>query len=136
MRVLRAIVAVSLAVALQLAALGAPLVHAHLDDHDHDGHHAAARVHAHLGGHGSIHRVTHHDDPAVSEGEDAERATGLQLFVAVEPAPFSIPALPQARYTLPSPLQSIMRRPPVVAHSHDPPGGGPAASRAPPALLS
>ena len=128
----RALVAVSLIVALQLAALGAPLLHAHLDD-DHDGHHDAARVHAHLGGH-ATHRATHRDTPALDENEGAERATGLQLFVAVEPVPFLIPALPQSRYALAAPLQSMMRRPPAVAHSHDPPGIRPTASRAPPSV--
>jgi hypothetical protein len=134
--VLRATIAVSLAAALQLAALGAPLLHAHLDDHDHDGHHGAARVHAHLGGHSTARHATQHDDPAVTEDEDSERATGLQLFVAVEPTPFSIPALPEARYAVPMPLESIMRKPPVVAHSHGPPGGRPAALRGPPAFPS
>jgi len=134
--VFRAIVAVSSAVALQLAALGAPLLHAHVDEHDHD-HHGAARVHAHLGGHATVHHARHHDDdPAIDEDESSERATGVQLFVAVEPSPFSPPSLPQARYALPVPLESIMRRPPAVAHSHDPPLAGTAASRAPPSFLS
>jgi hypothetical protein len=129
-------VALSSAVALQLAALGAPLLHAHLDDHDHQGHHGAARVHAHLGGHGHVHASTDRDHPAVTEGEDAERATGLQLFVAVEPAPFLIPALPPSRYALPAPLESIMRRPPAVAHSNDPPSAASCPPRAPPSFLS
>lgn len=124
--------AVSSVVALQLAALGAPLLHAHFDD-DHDGHHAAARVHAHLGGH-ATHRASHGDTPALDESERAERAAGLQLFVAVEPVPLLIPVLPPSRYALPAPLESMMRRPPAVAHSHDPPGVRPAASRAPPAV--
>jgi hypothetical protein len=134
--VFRAIVAVSSAVVLQLAALGAPLLHAHLDDHDHDGHHGVARVHAHLGGHATAHHSRHHHGQAIDEDESAERATGLQLFVAVEPTPFAIPAVPQARYALPVPLASIMRRPPAVTHSHDPPRVGTAASRAPPAFPS
>jgi hypothetical protein len=135
--VFRALVAVSSAVALQLGALGAPLVHAHLDDHDHD-HHGAARVHAHLGGHATPHHVRDHDDDhlAFDEDESSERATGLQLFVAVESPPFSVPLLPPARYALPAPLQSIMRRPPAVTHSHDPPGVRPSAPRAPPSFPS
>jgi len=132
--VFRALVAVSSVVALQLAALGAPLLHAHLDDDPH-GHHDAARVHAHLGGH-ATHHATPRDTPAIDENEGAERATGLQLFVAVEPVPFLIPALPQSRYALPAPLESMMRRPPAVAHSHDPPGVRPATSRAPPVFPS
>jgi hypothetical protein len=126
----------SSAVALQLGAIGAPLVHAHLDDHDHD-HHRAVRVHAHLGGHAAPHHVRgHHDRAAFDEDESAERATGLQLFVAVEPAPLSTPSLPPARYAPPAPLESIMRRPPTVAHSHDPPGVRLAVPRAPPSLPS
>ena len=130
----RALVAVSSVVALQLAALGAPLLHAHFDD-DHDGHHGASRVHAHLGGH-ATHHATHHDTPTLDESEETERATRLQLFVAVEPVALLAPALPQSRYALPAPLESMMRRPPAVAHSHDPPGVRPAASRAPPSLPS
>ena len=120
--------------ALQLAALGAPLLHAHLDD-DQDGHHRAARVHAHLGGH-ATHHTTPGETPALDENGGGERATGLQLFVAVEPAPLLIPALPESRYAVPAPLESMMRRPPAVAHGHDPPGVRPAASRAPPAFPS
>ena len=133
----RPLVAVSSAVALHLAALGAPLVHAHLDDHDHD-HHGAVRVHAHLGGHAAPHHHArdHDDHPAFDEDESAERATGLQLFVAVEPSLLSSPSLPAARYALPAPLQSVMRRPPAVAHSHDPPGVRLSVPRAPPSLLS
>jgi hypothetical protein len=134
--VFRALVAVSSAVALQVGALGAPLLHAHLDDHHHD-HHGAVRVHAHLGGHATAHHVRDHDDhPAFDEDESAERATGLQLFVAVEPSLFSSPSLPPARYALPAPLQSIMRLPPAVAHGHDPPFARSLSSRAPPAFLS
>jgi hypothetical protein len=93
-------------------------------------------VHAHFGGHATPRNATQHDDPAVTASEDSERATGLWLFVAVEHAPFSIPALPQARYAAPVPLESIMRKPPAVAHGHDPPRGGPAALRGPPAFPS
>jgi hypothetical protein len=133
-RVLRATVAVSLAVALQLAALGAPLLHAHR----HDGHHGrhGAYVHAHVGGHTRADPGAHHDDPLALDDVDRDRATWLQLFVAVKSVPFSIPALPHPRYAVPAPLESIMRKPPAVVHSHDPPGGRPAALRGPPAIPS
>jgi hypothetical protein len=134
--VFRALIAVSSAVALQLGALGAPLVHAHLDDHEHD-HHGAARVHAHLGGHAAPDHIRdHHDHLALDEDEGSESATGLQLFVAVEPSPFSIPSLPPARYAVPAPLHSVMRRPPAVTHSHDPPGVRLSVPRAPPSFPS
>jgi hypothetical protein len=134
--VFRVLVAVSSAIALQLGAIGAPLVHAHLDGLDH-AHHRAVRVHAHLGGHAAPHDVRdHHDHPAFDEDESAERANRLQLFVAVEPAPLATPSLPPARYAPPAPLESIMRRPPAVAHSHDPPGVRLAVPRAPPSFPS
>jgi len=123
-----------LAGAVQYAALGLPLVHAHLDDHDHDGHHGDARVHAHLGGH--PHHALHHDGPAVAKNEDSERAIGLLLFVAVQPASFSFPALPQRHFTLPAPLESIVPSPTGVLHSHDPPLRQSGPSRAPPSFQS
>jgi hypothetical protein len=95
-------------------------------------------VHAHMGGHAAPHVTTHAHPgrPAVGRGEDPERATALQLFVAVEPAAFAIPAMPRGRYVLPAPLESMMKKPPAVAHSHDPPGVRPPASRAPPSFPS
>jgi hypothetical protein len=134
-RVLRAIVAVSSAAALQLAAVGAPLFHAHLDDH-HEEHHGAARVHAHIGGHESAHHVILGDGPAIAEEGDAELATAVQLFIAVEPSPLATAALPQLRFTLPAPLESIVPSPSGALHSHDPPLRHSGPSRAPPAFLS
>ena len=131
--VLRAIVAVFVAITLHLAIVGAPLLHAHPDGH-HEDHHGAARVHAHLGGH--PHDVLHHDGPAVSTNEDSERVIGLQLFVAVQAAAFPTPALPQLRFTLIAPLESIVPGPPGALHSHDPPRRQSGPSRAPPAFLS
>lgn len=139
--VIRTLAAVGLSVALPLGALCAPLLHAHLDDH-HADHHDANRVHAHLGGHD----VDHHDAsseeqiaegrPEVAPDADPEGVTRLQVFVAVHPGTPAAPALPLARYTLPAPLESIMRRPPVVVHSHGPPSVSSAGSRAPPAFPS
>jgi hypothetical protein len=132
--VFRVVIALMSAVAVQLAAFGAPLFHAHLDSHDDDAHHGSARVHAHLAAHQHTHTLVDHDDPALAGGAAGERATAVQLFVAVEPALFLIPALPPSRYTLAAPMQSMMRRPPAVVHTHDPPGRGLAPSRAPPSF--
>lgn len=136
---MRRLFAVTLCVAVPIGALCAPLVHAHLDDH-HDGHHAghhdANRVHAHLDGHEVDRHVSSEEALAVEPGADPEHVTRLQVFVAVHAAAPIAPALPQARYTLPAPLESIMRRPPAVVHSHGPPGASSTGSRAPPALPS
>ncbi|MBI4888794.1 MAG: hypothetical protein HY824_16975 [Acidobacteria bacterium] len=129
---LRRLIALGLTAAIQVGALYAPLVHAHLDD-DHHGSH---RVHAHASGHVTVH---HHDAPgttAVTPAEDADHVTQLQVFVAVHSDVFADPALPPARFSPPAVLDSLMRRPPEVVRSHGPPDGGPSGSRAPPASLS
>ncbi len=131
----RAIIAGSVAVALQLAALGAPLFHAHLDDHHH-AHHGAARVHAHMGGHNTAHHGLGSNGPAVVEGDDAEKTTAFQLFVAAAPSALAVPAPPPLRFTLPAPLESIVPSPPAGLHSHDPPPRQSGPSRAPPPFLS
>ena len=100
-----------------------------ISDDDHDGHHGAARVHAHLGGHATpitprtaIRRhSTRTRVPSAPPGCSSLSLSSRTLL---------IPALPQSRYALPAPLESMMRRPPAVAHSHDPP----AFARPPPAL--
>ena len=132
--VLRGVIAAGLCVAIQVAALCAPLVHAHLDDHDGD-HHAAALVHAHVGGHHSRHHESAATPVVVSE-DDPEDATRLQIFVAVQAAAFTDPVLPPARFTFPQTLESNVARPPEVVRSHGPPESRPRASRAPPSFLS
>ena len=134
-RVLRATVAVFLAAALQLAALGAPLLHAHQHG-GHHGRHADAYIHAHVGGHAHADPGAHYDSPPAAEDAPRERVTWLQLFVAVEASAFAIPALPPTRYALPPLLESIDRRQPAVGHSHDPPGVQLTALRGPPVFPS
>lgn len=131
----RTFTAVALSVAIPLGALCAPLVHAHMDDH-HDGHHAATRVHAHLGGHGVDHHSSSKDGRAIEPDADPDHVIRLQVFVAVHAAAPAAPALPQARYTPPALLESIMRRPPAEVYSHGPPGASPAGPRAPPVFPS
>ena len=132
--VLRGVIAAGLCVAIQVAALCAPLVHAHLDDHDGD-HHGAARVHAHVSGHHVGRYEAADPTPAVHPGDDPEEATRLQVFVAVQAAAFADPAPPPARFVLSPALESNVRRPPEVVRSHGPPERSPADSRAPPAFL-
>jgi hypothetical protein len=152
--VVRRLLAVGLSVAVPMGALCAPLVHAHLDDH-HGGHHDANRVHAHLAGHPPAPEapagprrsasaeagVDHHvvsagHELAVEPDADPEDVTRVQVFLAVHAAAPTSPALPQARYSLPAPLESVMRRPPVAGHSHDPPAASSTGPRAPPAFPS
>lgn len=133
--VVRRLLAVCLSVAVPIGALCAPLVHAHLDDH-HGDHHDANRVHAHLGGHDVDRHVSPGHELAIEPDADPEHVTRLQVFVAVHAAAPASPALPQTRYTLPAPLESVMRRPPAVVHSHDPPATSSAGPRAPPAFPS
>ena len=158
-KVLRTLTAVELSVAIPLGALCAPLVHAHPDNH-HADHHGANRIHAHLGGHrptpeaparprrsasaeaGDLdHHPLHQHDltggtPAIEQDADAEQITRLQVFVAVYADAFTPPALPNARFILPTPPESAMRRPPEVVHSHGPPYASSTGPRAPPAFPS
>ena len=147
----RRFLAVSLALAIPIGALCAPLVHVHPDDH-HDGHHAAARVHAHLSGHNlDNHEREHHhgsaldpdddhDNPsnpvAVEPEGDPEQVSRVSFFVAVQVGDLIPDGLQPMGFTLPVPLESVMRRPPAVSHAHDPPVVFRSSPRAPPALLS
>jgi len=128
---MRRFVAAGLSMALQLGAFQAPLMHAHLDDHEDDHHHARA-VHAHFGGHShpGPAEAGQHDGPVVAAPE--EQTTRLQTFVAVKAtAPIS-PALPPAVFTPIAPIESAMRRPPELVRSHSPPDVACLAPRAPP----
>ena len=128
----RRLLAFGLSVAIQAAALSAPLIHAHLDDHDDD-HHGAGRIHAHLDGH----RPHDHDDadaPALQGEESPERVVGVPLFVAAQPETPIEPALAPAPFELPSVATSLMRRRPGEVRSHGPPAPSSLAARAPPAF--
>jgi hypothetical protein len=128
----RSIIAVALALAFEAAALGAPLVHAHPDDHA-TGHHHGRVVHTHWSGHAQSAR--HPDTPTV-ETEDHDRPVFVNAFVAVSPSPPSAAGLTPEIFELPVlPEQAAHRRVDDV-RSHDPPCFRSLSSRAPPACLS
>ena len=126
------VVAIALSLAVQGAALTAPFVHAHLDDHG-TAHHAARTVHSHWGGH--PHAAHHSDAPAIESG-DQDRAVFINAFVAVTASVFSVPALVHGVFALPTPAEMAAHRGVEVVRSHDPPRLGNLPSRAPPAFLS
>jgi hypothetical protein len=129
--VLRTILVVLVSAAVQAAALRAPLVHAHVDDHD-AAHHDGRTVHAHLAPH------VHADAPhglAVETAAD-ERTIFLQSFVAVRTAAPDAPAVATASFDLVVPAEGARRRAPDAVHGHDPPPLRARPSRAPPAFLS
>jgi hypothetical protein len=125
------LVPIALAFAIPMAALGAPLVHAHPDDHD-TAHHRARAVHTHWTGHG--------DSSAPSESpslgtEDHDRAVFFGAFVAVATATIHTPAVVPTAFVLPVPVERAAHPAVEVAHGLDPPFL-PLPSRAPPAFLS
>jgi hypothetical protein len=128
--VIRTLTAVGLSVAIPLAALSTPLVHAHLDELDTD-HHRAHEIHAHVAGHASL--PTPHGGAALDDHE-AERAVSLQLFVAVAQASFDVPVAITAVWQLGAPAEAAAHDPLRIVHGHDPPFIGSLGSRAPPAL--
>lgn len=128
------LIAGGLAAAVQAAALGAPLVHAHLGGHESDHHHGRQAVHAHLSGHASSHQ--HHSGARRLDDNDAERTVYLQLFVAVGVASFQLPPAVVSSFDLTLPVAAAPRDRLQVVHGHDPPSGRLLPSRAPPALLS
>ena len=150
----RKLIAVAVTLAMPVAAVCAPLVHAHLDDHAH-GH----RIHAHLSGHASHHDEGHghsrsseepalaakhhhadeHGDPAatfVAADDSSERATSVPLYVAVQKDVLLQPVLPPASFAMAAPLRSVLRRPPDVVRSHGPPVVRLSPSRAPPSFAA
>ena len=137
----RKLIALTLTLAMPVASVCAPLVHAHLDDHVH-GH----RIHAHLSGHASHHehaKDRHHADkhhpmaaPVVASDDSSERATSVPLFVAVQKDLLLQPVLPRATFAIAAPLRSVLRRPPDDVRSHGPPPVRFGPSRAPPFLAA
>lgn len=134
--VIRRMLALGLALAVQGGAVCAPFLHAHVDA-DHDDHHATS-VHAHF----SSHAPAHVEHPRFSEGgvsieaSDRDHAIYLQVFVAVQAPVFQSPALPRA---VCAPVPVIERAPRtfvVVSHGHDPPLVHALDSRPPPLFLS
>jgi len=131
--VLRKLIAVGLSVAVQAAALGAPLVHAHLGGHESSHHHGRQAVHAHFSGHSSSH---HHSGARSLDDNDAERTVFLQLFVAVSAPSFHLPAALVSSFDLIVPAAVAPRDLLQVVHGHDPPVARSRPSRAPPSSLS
>ena len=130
---MRALGVLALSVALQAAALTAPLVHEHPDD-DATDHHRGRTVHSHWTGH-------QHDDshtargPALSEA-DHDRAVFLNSFVAVREVRAPAPALSFETVELSAPAERRPYRAIEVVRSHDPPIGASLSCRAPPSPLS
>jgi hypothetical protein len=129
----RKFLAIVSVVAVQCAALTAPFIHVHLENHV-TGHHAGPAMHAHLSEH-TGHHALHHDGLEV-EGPDDDRAIYPQIFVAVGAASFDPPALVAESVVLPFPSERPAIRPLTVFHGHDPPGHTRLSPRAPPAFLS
>jgi hypothetical protein len=125
--VIRRVLALGLALAVQGGAVCALFLHAHVGA-DHDDHHSTS-VHAHVSSHARS--AVEHEGVSVEEA-DRDHAIYLQVFVAVEAPVFQSPALPRASFT-PAPL--IERAPRifvVVSHGHDPPLVHALDSRPPP----
>jgi hypothetical protein len=130
--VVRNAVAVALSLALQAAALSAPLVHAHPDDHATD-HHGGRTVHTHWAGHGHSHRAP--DTPFIDHADD-DRAIFLNAFVAVAAEPVAAPVVAPLIFELAVPAERAAHQVVDIAPGHDPPGAASLPSRAPPARLS
>lgn len=128
---MRRLLAAVLTAAVQVALVGAPLVHAHPDDHATEHHHGRA-VHAHWTGHS---HSPHQADTPVLGSPDHDRAVFLSAFVAVAVSAFATPATSHSSYELPSPAETAAHRSVGVVHGHDPPFLQPRTSRAPPACL-
>jgi hypothetical protein len=126
------VVAIALSLAIQAAALSAPLVHAHPDDHATE-HHGGAEVHSHWGGH------HHSQDPSHAPALDAtdrDRAVFFSAFVAVAASLFPTQAVTLGVFELPAPPERGPHRVIEIANGHDPPCFRSLSSRAPPSFLS
>jgi hypothetical protein len=125
------VIAVALSVLVQGAALTAPLVHAHPDDHA-TAHHAGRTVHTHWGGHGHTHPLQHSNAPALDNPDD-DRPLFLNALVAVTVVIPATPVAIQASSDLPVPRERARHRNFEVVRSHDPPSATALSPRAPPA---
>jgi hypothetical protein len=126
----RRVVATALSLAIQAAALSAPLVHAHPDGRA-TAHHGGRTVHTHWAGHSHAH--SRPDDPAL-ETDDHDRATPFGAFIAVGTTPLPAIALAPSSFTLPVPAERAAHPNVDVAHGHDPPHLRSLPPRAPPAF--
>lgn len=129
---MRKVIAIGLSLAVQAAALSAPLVHAHPDDHATE-HHGGRAVHTHWAGH--THSTYPSDAPAVATDDD-DRAVFLNVFVAVASSMVPDLGITSGVYQVPTPGERAAHRGVDSSHSHDPPLITSLSSRAPPALLS
>jgi hypothetical protein len=118
---------------VQLAALSAPLVHAHPDG-DATDHHRAHEIHAHFERHAPRSRPA--DESSVDHPEDNDRAVFVRLFVGVATAGFDFPAAVPASFELPRPSERRSLRALYGFHGHDPPSVRSRSPRAPPTFLS
>lgn len=130
--IVRKALAVALSLAVHAAALSAPLVHAHPDDHATE-HHDARAIHTHWAGHTPSRGTS--DGPVLGT-ENHDRAVFLGAFAAVAPSPLYAPGVTHGVFALPALVEGVAHRGVEVAHGHDPPFFRTLPSRAPPALLS
>ena len=130
---MRKVIAVTVIFAVQAAVLGAPLVHAHPDDHATT-HHEGRSVHTHWAGHS--HSTHHRTDAPSFSADDHDRAVFLNPFVAVAVSHLAVPSAAQAVFRLIVPEERAALGGVEVVRSHDPPFTSSLLSRAPPALLS
>ena len=128
---MRKVIAIALSLAVQAAALSAPLVHLHPDDQATE-HHGAREVHTHWAGHAP----SHHSSDAALDTADHDRAVFLNAFVAVAASLLPAPAVTHGVFELPVPRDSAPHRGVEIAHGHDPPFFSSLPSRAPPSLPS
>lgn len=129
---MRKVIAVALLVAVHGAALTAPFVHAHPDDHA-TAHHNGRSVHSHWAGHTHSTYAAHL--PAFAP-DDHDRATPLNSFVGVAVSAMGTPMVAPQLFALAAPAERRAHHPVNVVHSHDPPTAVSVPSRAPPAFLS
>ena len=127
---IRRLVALGLALAVEGGAVCAPFLHAHVDA-DHDDHHSTS-VHAHFSSHAPAH--VQHEGISI-EDADRDHAIYLQVFVAVEASPFQSPAVPRATFALTPVVARAPRTFVIVTHGHDPPLVAALDSRPPPLIF-
>lgn len=141
---LRKLIAIGLSAALQAAAVGAPLVHAHPDDHATE-HHGVGVVHAHVAGHARVQSGPRaqgsgpgcgYSNRRALDDADHERAVYLPLFVAVAAPLVPFAAAVVAAVEFPASAESVAHRSVFVVHGHDPPPRPSLPSRAPPPQLA
>jgi len=134
--IVRKAIAVALSLAVPVAAVIAPNVHAHQDDH-RTGHHHGQAVHAHWSGHSHKHSETESGTPTVRrQRSDRDEAVYLNAFVAVAASTFHISALVHSPFRVAVPPKAQAHLSVEVRHSHDPPLLRARPSRAPPSFLS